>query len=194
MNIKDINQLKNFIESEEDVKIIVGDGGLDSFSGWISTDIDLLDVTDENSWNLLFKNRKILNVFSEHVWEHLSPEDSEIANRNIFNHLKKGGRIRIAVPDGYNPNPDYIEYVRPGGSGSGAQDHKQLYNYKSLGRDLEKIGFKVELLEYWDEFGNFNSVEWDIDFGKVKRSKKFDPRNKNGELNYTSLIVDGVKI
>lgn len=193
MKPKNIEELKNIIESKEELKIIVGDGDLISSSDWISTDIDILDVTDTNKWELIFNENKISNVFSEHVWEHLSIEESKIANLNIFNNLKKGGILRIAVPDGYNPDPNYIEYVRPGGSGAGAWDHKQLYDYKLLKQNLEKIGFKVNLLEYWDEFGNFNFVEWDTDHGKVIRSKRFDDRNKNGQLNYTSLIVDAIK-
>jgi predicted SAM-dependent methyltransferase len=193
MIIKKLEEFKKSIEFLDDIKIIVGDGGLISTPDWISTDIDLLDVTDGNKWDFLFGDKKISNIFSEHVWEHLSEEDSEIANRNIFKNLKIGGRFRIAVPDGYNPDPDYIEYVKPGGYGAGAHDHKRLYNYTSLKEDLEKIGFKVNLLEYWDESGNFNFIEWDVNLGKVIRSKRFDSRNENGKLNYTSLIVDAIK-
>lgn len=194
MIIQELEEFKKSIESLDNIKIIVGDGGLISTPDWISTDIDFLDVTDQNKWDFLFENKKISNIFSEHVWEHLSIEDSEIANKNIFKNLKIGGRFRIAVPDGYNPDPDYIEYVKPGGYGAGAHDHKRLYNYMSLKEDLEKIGFSVDLLEYWDESGNFNFVEWDINLGKVIRSKRFDSRNENGKLNYTSLIVDAIKL
>ena len=59
-------------------------------------------------------------------------------NANCYEFLRPGGRLRIAVPDGFHPEPGYIEYVRPGGTGIGADDHKVLYNYQSLRKLLEK--------------------------------------------------------
>ena len=58
---------------------------------------------------------------------------------------------------------------------------------------LERSGFTVQLLEYWDENGNFHFVEWADDAGHITRSKRYDERNQNGALNYTSLIVDAKK-
>ena len=58
---------------------------------------------------------------------------------------------------------------------------------------LVKVGFKVELLEYWDEDGNFHFKNWTNKHGKVKRSKRYDSRNSDGQLNYTSLIIDAIK-
>ena len=130
---------------------------------------------------------------AEHVWEHLIIEDAKIGLENCYKYLKKGGRFRIAVPDGFHPDPDYINYVKPGGHGAGADDHKVLYNYKSFGKCLEESGFRVNLLEYFDEQGNFHYQEWDPEDGMIKRSKRFDKRNKDGKLNYTSLIIDGIK-
>jgi predicted SAM-dependent methyltransferase len=83
------------------------------------------------------------------------------------------GKIRIAVPDGYFPDPSYIEYVRPGGVGAGADDHKVLYNYILMKEQLQKVGFVVELLEYWDENGAFHYRDWDpIEGGMINRSKR----------------------
>lgn len=58
---------------------------------------------------------------------------------------------------------------------------------------LESIGFKVQLLEYWDELGNFHFVDWSDEAGRVSRSRRFDSRNIDGKLNYTSLIIDAIK-
>ena len=174
-------------------KLVVGGGSIIHEADWISTDIEILDVTDADSWSRLLGKGKLSNVFAEHVWEHLTHEQSEAANKNVFNHLKPGGCFRIAVPDGYMPDPTYIDYVKPGGHGPGAEDHKILYNYITLRESLERVGFQVVMLEYWDENGKFHFNEWSTEQGKVLRSKRFDQRNVSGELKYTSLIIDAVK-
>ncbi len=48
------------------------------------------------------------------------------------------------------------------------------------------------LLEYFDEAGNFHRSPWDASDGFVARSADYDPRNKEKPLSYTSLIVDAV--
>lgn len=130
---------------------------------------------------------------AEHVWEHLEPDEARAANANCFEFLKPGGRLRLAVPDGLHPDPDYVERVRPGGTGEGAADHKVLYTFKTLKELLEEAGFEVELLEYWDESRTFHFREWSSEDGHIRRSMRFDPRKQDGSLPYTSLIADARK-
>jgi predicted SAM-dependent methyltransferase len=173
-------------------KIIIGSGGIYQ-RGWLATDRAILDVVDKNSFLKYWKPGSRLAFFSEHVWEHLTEYEAEEANLNCFEFLRSGGRLRIAVPDGYHTNKDYIEHVRPGGCGPGADDHKMLYNYKLLASKLKKAGFQIQLLEYWDENAVFHFKDWDPKHGYVRRSRRFDNRNKDGNLNYTSLIIDAIK-
>jgi predicted SAM-dependent methyltransferase len=105
-------------------------------------------------------------------------------------HLSDDGYLRIAVPDGLHPDPAYIDWVKPNGTGPSAPAHKVLYNYRSILDCLESAGLTVTLLEYFDEFGVFHRRDWDPDGGLVRRSARFDPRNAGGTLHYTSLIVD----
>jgi predicted SAM-dependent methyltransferase len=175
------------------IKFNIGSGKSGFNHEWFNTDKNSLDITDENDWKKYLKFLKVNNIFSEHVWEHLSDLDAEKALKNCYRFLKKGGVFRIAVPDGFHPDKEYIDYVKPGGHGLGADDHKILYNYKSLTQRLESAGFKVSLLEYWDENGNFHFKEWSDDGGRVLRSKRYDSRNQNGKLAYTSLIIDAIK-
>jgi predicted SAM-dependent methyltransferase len=163
-------------------------------NGWLFTDIDSLNITKANDWKTYLRFLKLDKIVAEHVWEHLSDKDTELANKNCFYFLKKRGVLRLAVPDGLNPDKSYIEWVRPGGSGAGAYDHKILYTYKIMKERLEHAGFTVDLLEYWDENGIFHFKEWSDDGGRISRSKRYDPRNQEGKLNYTSLIVDAVKL
>ena len=173
-------------------KVTIGSAGISS-PGWLATDQDTLDIVDRESFLRYWKPNSLEAFVAEHVWEHLTEKEAMQASANCYEFLRLGGRLRIAVPDGFHPDPVYIECVRPGGTGPGADDHKVLYNYQSLKEQLEKAGFIVSLLEYWDEDGNFHFKEWSSEDGHIRRSKRYDPRNQDGSLTYTSLIVDAIK-
>ncbi|MGF1986573.1 MAG: FkbM family methyltransferase [Nostoc sp. ZfuVER08] len=175
------------------IKIIVGSAGVNQ-TGWISTDINNLNLLRPEDWENMFSKSVIDVILAEHVWEHLTKDEGIIAAQNCYLYLKPGGYIRIAVPDGFHPSSEYISWVKPGGVGAGALDHKILYNYISLKEVFEIAGFKVNLLEYFDEQGEFNFIDWNSDDGMIHRSSRFDERNINGKLNYTSLILDAQKI
>lgn len=159
----------------------------------MSTDYPQLDICSAVSFSRFFKPQSVRIFVSEHVWEHLSLEDGARACRNCFSYLKRDGLLRIAVPDGLHPDADYIAQVKPGGYGAGADDHKVLYNYRTLSAMLENAGFEVRLLEWFDEQGNFHHEEWDIDEGLIRRSTRFDPRNQQNPTAYTSLIIDAIR-
>lgn len=140
-----------------------------------------------------FQKDSVDRILGEHVWEHLTLEDGAVAAATCFTFLKKGGRLRVAVPDGFHPDENYIEFVKPGGLGAGADDHKVLYNYQTFSRIFEQAGFRVELLEYFDENGIFHAQNWDMSDGYIHRSIRYDSRNSDGKPVYTSLIIDAVK-
>jgi predicted SAM-dependent methyltransferase len=190
--LKYLRSTFRFLQLRTAKKIVLG-ASTTKYNGWVSTDRDSLNVANQNDFFRYWNLQSRLVFLSEHVWEHLSAEEVNQANVNCFNFLKSGGHLRIAVPDGFHPDAEYIKAVKPGGHGAGADDHKFLYSYKSLSESLRKVGFKVRLLEYWDEDGQFYFQEWDSKDGHIVRSKRFDPRNQNGNLTYTSLIVDAIK-
>jgi predicted SAM-dependent methyltransferase len=175
-------------------KLDVGSSGINWGKGWVLTDIELLDITLESNWIRLFGGIRLTNIMAEHVWEHLTESDTYLANKNCHKFLKSGGVLRIAVPDGYHPDKSYISWVKVGGNGPGADDHKILYNYIIMKENLEKAGFRVILIEYWDEAGKFHYIDWSHEAGFIRRSKNYDERNSLGELKYTSLIVDAIKV
>ena len=100
--------------------------------------------------------------------------------------------MRLAVPDGFCRDEKYLFDIKPGGPGSGFS-HKVIYNHLNLSDVFHKAGFSVNLLEYYDEKGEFHFIDWSPDAGKIRRSKRFDERNKDGVLMYTSLILDAYK-
>jgi predicted SAM-dependent methyltransferase len=179
--------------ANKEIKLIIGAGGVVQ-RGWIATDINTLNIINGNDWGRLFPPLSVSAILAEHVFEHLSFDEALIAFENCFHYLKFSGYLRIAVPDGLNPSQEYIQYVMPEGRGPGAIDHKVLYNYNILVKLLESKGFKVILLEYYDENGNFQYNEWDPEMGLIHRSKRFDTRNQGGKFLYSSLVADAIKI
>lgn len=187
-----VKSIRQSIARASDIKIIVGASGT-SYAGWIATDYPAFDIVREESWARLFEPGQIEAVLAEHVFEHLTESQAIAALANCHLFLRPGGHLRIAVPDGYHPSSDYIGAVKPGGHGLGSDDHKQLYNYKLLVEQITLAGFSAQLLEWFDESGNFNFSDWAEHDGFVGRSARYDLRNKNSPLAYTSLIIDARK-
>ncbi|MCF8069587.1 MAG: glycosyltransferase [Desulfobacterales bacterium] len=180
---------RNIKKYKDGYKIIIG-AGKTHYPGWISTEYPALDISDPNSMGIYFDRKSVKAILSEHVFEHLTLQQAESALTICKEYLLPGGYLRIAVPDGFHPDKTYINYTKPGGFGGGSGDHKVLYNYKSLKTLIEKVGLKAKLLEWYDQEGKFHSVDWQPETGFIKRSSRFDERNKNKKLAYTSLIID----
>lgn len=186
------SRLKRAILSADCVRLVLGASGI-AEPGWIATDQDTLDVADDAAWARYFKPGSIDAIMAEHMWEHLPTDVSEAAANLCFKYLKPSGHARIAVPDGHHPDPAYIDGVRPGGNAAGAKDHKVLFTHDSISAVFTAAGFVVEKLEYFDAAGQFHFIDWLPEGGKIRRSRRFDPRNQNGDLVYTSVIIDAFK-
>jgi len=156
-----------------EVKIVVGAGST-NYQGWFSTDIVTLDITNESDFIKYFKKKKIKNVLAEHVLEHLTDQELEKMIKNFYKYSDDDVNIRIAVPDGFHKDEKYIDIVKPGGTGEGAHDHKNLFNVKSLSALFEKFGF----------------ISHPVEYRYIIRSFMNDKRNKDGKPVYTSLIID----
>jgi predicted SAM-dependent methyltransferase len=191
--------------------------------GWIPTQRDFLNLLEPEHWERFFQPNSVEAMLAEHVWEHLTEEEGRAAARTCFTYLSPGGYLRIAVPDGLHPDPAYVELVKAGarpdedagasvvapGSTShddgNAANHKALYTYRTLRSVFESAGFRVVLYEYFDEAGTFHCQDWDRKAGTIWRSKRFDPRNREGKLlsvypgsmddylSYSSIVLDAIK-
>lgn len=180
---------KIYLLKHEEINLIIGSGKT-HFKNWFSTDIETLNVTKESDFKKFFHSKKIDRVLAEHVIEHLTSEEINTMLNNIYKYSSPKINIRIAVPDGFHNDPEYILKVKPGGTGEGASDHKHLFNYKSLQQVAKERNFKVELIEYWDENGEFHSNYKNDEKGYIRRSFLNDARNSNNAPRYTSLIID----
>lgn len=204
-------QINNF----DKLKVIIGAGST-SYEGWIATNYPVFDVRNEKHWEELFGDKLIDNILAEHVFEHLDYNDSLKAWKIAFDFLKFGGRMRIAVPDKNHPSLYVRDLIKPNGLEPGADDHKFFWGYIELIQALERIGYRVDILECFDEKGLYHSKSWYVDDGYVQRSKRYYKgrftdskeefnkmissvpehlRKQFTDLNisYTSLIVDAIK-
>ncbi len=177
------------------LKVIVGAGGTEQ-DGWVSLQESDLDITKPEQWAELFEPNSIDAIVAEHVWEHLTGTEGLQAAINCYRYLKRGGTLRIAVPDGCHPDQNYIDWVAPG-TGYNGDDHKVLYNYKSLSQLMRAAGFYLEWKEFWNEQGDFYTETIESERGDMRRTS----HNLWAVLlslrvgaPYTSLVIDGIKL
>ena len=121
-------------------------------------------------------------ILAEHVIEHWAKSEFCSFLDIVRSFSSEAGFIRIAVPDGFHPDPAYIEHVRPGGGGYGADEHQVLYNHEIMAQLLSQMHYDFRFLEYFDQKGNFHQIGWAASDGLVQRSAKYDPRNRVNPL------------
>jgi predicted SAM-dependent methyltransferase len=185
-------EIERLTAAGQPLKVVIGSGQT-SPNGFLATDKDALDALRESDWAAIFATGSIDRILAEHVIEHWSEAEFKKFLSIARQFLSERGVIRIAVPDGFHPDPDYIEDVRPGGSSSHSHGHKALYNYRTFSQILDDESWKCSLLEYFDESGKFHKADWSEEDGMIHRSAQNDERNKTRALAYTSLIVDVYK-
>lgn len=186
----------NYINSYEEVKVVIGAGEYSNNPGWIETQESELNLLNDKQWKSRFKPNSIDAIVAEHVWEHLTYEEGKDAALTCYHYLKPNGYLRCAVPDGNFPNELYQKSVKVGGPGPSdhpAASHKIIHTYKTLKSMFEEAGYTVRLLEYCNEKGEFIYNDWNEEDGFIYRSKRFDHRNSEGNLGFVSIILDAIK-
>jgi len=189
--------LKFAIINKKNINLILG-AAQTYQKNWYSSNEQWLDISNASHWKRLFKKENTINLMlSEHVFEHLTYKELSVALKLIYKYLRINGRIRIAVPDGNNPNLQYIKNININGIGADAKDHKQLLNYEILYDLLIKNNFEPILIE---GFINNKLIldEYDDSYGYIIRSRKRKYKiNNDREWNFpdsnTSLIIDAIK-
>ena len=192
-------KLKTFLVlSKNNVNLILG-AALTKQKGWFSTNEEWFNIVQKTHWERLFNSKKrVKRVLAEHVFEHLTLDEMRKALNLIYKNMVYGGSLRIAVPDGNNPNQEYRNHCGINGIGADASDHKQFITFELLSHEVEKIGFKFKLKEGYMQNNKLISEKINFELGTVMRSR----RNKNNiefkegwsfhDAN-TSLIIDCFK-
>ena len=184
-------QVRELAKNKSSIKVVLGASHITpAMEGWIKTDLPQFDITNENHWKEIFGNNKVDNFLAEHVLEHLTLEQNKTFFSLLKKHLKVNGIFRIAVPDGYHTSSEYINFVKPMGTGPGCEDHKMLWNVDLINSFADEFGFELAKLEYYNKEGNFNTTDFSETNGYIYRSFKNCIANKNVISGYSSLIVD----
>ncbi|MBX3103245.1 MAG: methyltransferase domain-containing protein [Bacteroidetes bacterium] len=180
------------------------------YPGWVSTNWNELDMTKGHQWKRYFSEKKCDKIMLEHVLEHISEEDIARFLAAAYASLKSGGTLRIAVPDGYNPDERYIDFVKPAVPRKGQEkseypwvkptdkiigdpNHKSLLNIDSLSAALQRAGFEVHPLEYYTPEGGLVANYPNDDNGVIYRTVSKDFRCYDFGKTFNSLIIDAVK-
>lgn len=150
----------------------------------VFTDRPQLDLFEYGSWTSILKGAPdgFGVISAEHVLEHFEPAQVGQLVAAAFTALQPGGTFRVAVPDGYKPNMEYMAYVRPGCTPSNkGQNHMVAWTIDSLPAIFRSVGFEIIPQEYFDMSGTFHSVKGAYDqdhaLGMISRSFKHDRRN-----------------
>jgi predicted SAM-dependent methyltransferase len=160
-----IDNVGKFFKKNKIVKLNIG-CGTDYKKGWLNIDnnsddnIDKLDLNWDLREKLPFDDESVDFIYSEHFFEHLTPEEGKKTIKDLMDLVKPGGVMRIAMPDlevvvntylnvPLDKDPviaahkmDFIktraEWMNMTFSWWG---HKWIYDYEELQRRLEEIGY-----------------------------------------------------
>lgn len=147
------------------IKLNVG-CGTDYKKGWVNIDnnsddnIEKLDVNFDLRKPLPYKDGTVDFIFNEHFIEHLTIEESQKSIKDFMRVLKKGGVLRIAMPDlegaiALYQDPDWqkkpfikrfdLQFVKTKAELLNMSfnwwGHKWLYDWEELERRLNDAGF-----------------------------------------------------
>lgn len=190
--IRKAAKLRTNVAKTPSIKLVVGASN-HTPEGWLDSDVDILDITNKRDWEKFFRPDSIDAILAEHVFEHLSAEQSSLAMHNCSHFLKPGGYIRVAVPDRFHPDPAYLDRADPAGNHAETHGHQVFYDIESLSNLMKESGLNPEPLEWFDHNREFHFSDWSPDDGMIRRSSRFDERNAVSPLTYTSLLVDARK-
>ena len=179
------------------LKIVVGAGDT-NYEGWINTDVHELDITNPEQWAYYFSKGSISNLLAEHVFEHLNYHQIKSSLALAKEYMKKGGVLRIAVPDANHPSSYVYDLSKPGGQEPGADDHKIFFDVEIVKRLAHDLNFEVQLMEYFDKDGVFHRATYDFENGYVKRCSKnyvgrFTTSESELEKFYHSIPPDNLE-
>lgn len=183
-------KIEGLLKKKKAVNVIIGAGNT-RYEGWVYTDLPVFNVLKASDWSSIFPKRSIDRILAEHVIDYWREDEFRLFLRTANLYLSHNGYVRIAVPDGFNPNPVYKRYITSGVDLNGFPDRKEiLYSYIMITKILREEKCAYNLLEYFDENGKFNRFPWRRDDGFIQRSADSDIRNQKMPFSYTSIIID----
>jgi predicted SAM-dependent methyltransferase len=162
------------------LKLHIGSGPL-NLQGWVNVDarnFSHIHICSEGFDLDEFVEHSISEIYMCHVLEHFSFEETKSILMNFRNKLKKGGLLRLSVPDfgklveiyeSNNNDVDLIKYALMGGQDYNFNFHKSVYNKSNLSKILNDCGYK-EIKEWKTEEDFGKSIgDWSDGLFKTKK-------------------------
>ena len=150
---------------------------------------------------LPFEDDSVACVYAGEVWEHFERPDSEKLTRECYRVLKRGGVLRVCVPD----DPQYFrrylecldaELAKPRSERSDAELHRMIQLYwNNICTRPKVLGFMGHTHKWsWDEVQLVSMFEA-VGFSEVDRMRFYESRipDVNRVERSDFLIVEGVK-
>lgn len=100
-------------------------------------------------YGLPFRSETVDFIYSSHLLEHLFKDDAEFLINEMYRVLKKGGILRIVVPDleyvvelyKKSKKEEALEYFFPNSKADYFSRHRYMYDFDLLAILMQKIGF-----------------------------------------------------
>lgn len=182
------------VVDENQLYLNLGAGGSE-FQGWVNADFYKIRFWRKRKGQWMLDLRYPLpcddeywdGVFSEHTIEHLHPNHARNLFRELFRTLKKGGWMRISVPD----LKKYIDFY------VGNLPHGKFHRYSSGAEALRSLTQNWGHLSLWDEplLRTTLSQSGFINIQKVGFRQGSDPRllMDREHRKWNSLYVEAQK-
>tara|TARA_B100000963_G_scaffold359712_1_gene387876 strand:+ start:1435 stop:2076 length:642 start_codon:yes stop_codon:yes gene_type:complete len=183
-----INSAPIYTDRNEGIRLHLGSGKI-NLQGWINIDVEdkkHIHIKEKDFKLECFTDKSISEIYLCHVLEHFT--ENEISNlMDIFSKkLKKGGILRISVPNFdnileiYKKNKNNIEKIHPilfGGQDNLYNYHKSAFNKQKLISILKTNNFKK--IHEWDTLKIFGSSLGDYSNSKIKIGRTEIPISLN---------------
>lgn len=150
------------IKQQPEIKLHLGCGKR-IMKGWVNTDLSYTDGVDLQL-NFLeplpFDNESVSMIYSEHVLEHFEKNDAAAILKECHRILKKGGKIRIGVPDAEIYFRKYLE-----------NDRDFFSKIKHLGGAMEPLEQPIDVINQMFRMGGAHLFAWDFEAMKKTMEK-----------------------
>ena len=182
------NSAPIYTKRNQGIRLHLGAGKI-NMQGWINIDAQgekHIQIIEKDFKLECFSDKSISEIYLSHVLEHFT--DYEIQElMDIFkNKLKKGGILRISVPDFdkiieiYNKKKQNIDKIHPilfGGQDNFYNFHKTAFNKSKLIALFKKNKFKN--IKNWDTREIFGTEIGDYSSQKIRIGSKKIPLSLN---------------